>query len=111
MLQVAKLVALALCILTLYALLGDAFFVPGAGWQERLIDALGMLGLAGSVCLASGLLFEIPDRKFDPEPIRLRETLPVRLFFWAVGLMGVLFVLSWFLAEYFVPTIWKNQPY
>jgi len=25
--------------------------------------------------------------------------------------MAVMFLLSWFLAEYFVPMIWKNQPY
>lgn len=112
MLQIAKFLALALSILSLYALLGHAFFVPGSGWGDRLLDGLAMLGLAASVCFASGFIFEIPDRKFDPEPSpRLTQTLPVRLFFWAVGLMAVLFVASWFLAEYFVPMIWKNQPY
>lgn len=111
MLQVAKLLSLMLSILSLYALLGHAFFVPGSGWQDRLLDGLGMLGLAASVCFASGLIFEIPDRRFDPEPITLTQTLPVRLFFWAVGLIAILFVLSWFLATDFVPMIWKNQPY
>jgi hypothetical protein len=43
--------------------------------------------------------------------LRLTQTLPVRLFFWAVGLMAVLFVVSWFLAVDFVPMIWKNQAY
>jgi len=112
MVQVAKLLSLMLSILSLYALLGHAFFVPGSGWGDRLLDGLGMLGLAASICFASGLIFEIPDRKFDPEPSpRLTQTLPVRLFFWGVGLMAVLFVLSWFLASYFVPMIWKNQPH
>lgn len=112
MLPLAKFFALALSILSLYALLGHAFFIPGNSWQDRLVGALGMLGLAASVCFASGLIFEIPDRKFDPEPSpHLTQTLPVRLFFWAVGLMAVLFVLSWFLATDFVPMIWKNQPY
>ncbi len=112
MLQIAKLVALALSILSLYALLVHAFFVPGSPWGDRLLDALAMLGLTASICFASGLIFEIPDRKFDPEPLpRLTHTLPVRLFFWGVGLMAVMFLLSWFLAEYFVPMIWKNQPY
>lgn len=112
MLPLAKFLALALSILSLCALLGHAFFVPGAGWQDRLLDGLGMLGLAASVCFASGLIFEIPDRKFDAEPrVPLTHTLPVRLFFWAAGIMAVTFAVSWFLAVDFVPMIWKNQQY
>jgi hypothetical protein len=112
MLPIAKFAALALSILSLYLLLLHAFFVPGSPWADRLLDGLGTLGLAGGVCFASGFLFEIPDRKFDPEPTpSLLRTLPVRLFFWGAGVMVVMFVLSWFLAEYFVPMIWKNQPY
>lgn len=111
MIQIAKFIALALSILSLCALLGHAFFVPGSGWQDRLLDSLSMLGLAASVCFASGLIFEIPDRKFDPEPTTpLLRTLPVRLFFWAAGLMTVLFLLSWFLADDFMPLIWRNNP-
>jgi hypothetical protein len=112
MLQIAKLLALALSILSLCALAGHAFFVPGSPWQDRLLDGLAMLGLTASICFASGMIFEIPDRKFDPEPSTpLSHTLPVRLFYWGVSLMAVMFLLSWFLAEYFVPMIWKNQPY
>jgi hypothetical protein len=112
MLPIAKFLALTLSILSLCALLVHAFFIPGADWHDRLVDGLGMLGLAASVCFASGLIFEIPDRKFDPEPSPpLTHTLPVRLFFWAASLMAVIFVLSWFLAVDFVPMIWKNQPY
>ncbi|MGC2637174.1 MAG: hypothetical protein WA294_08330 [Acidobacteriaceae bacterium] len=112
MLPLAKFLALTLSILSLCALLAHAFFVPGADWHDRLVDGLGMLGLAASICFASGLIFEIPDRKFDPEPTPpLTHTLPVRLFFWAASLMAVIFVLSWFLAADFVPLIWKNQPY
>lgn len=111
MLPLLKFVALTLSILSLCALLTHAFFVPGAGWEDRLLDGLGMLGLAASVCFASGLIFEIPNRRFDPEPTpALTHTLPVQLFFWAVGLMAILFVMSWFLAVDFVPMIWKNQP-
>jgi len=112
MLPLVKFAALTLSILSLCALMGHAFFVPGAAWQDRLLDALGMLGLSASVCLLSGLIFEIPDRKFDPGPaVPLTRTLPVRLFFWAAGIMAVIFVVSWFLAVDFVPMIWKNQPY
>jgi hypothetical protein len=112
MVQIAKFLALMLSILSLYVVLGHAFFVPGRGWEDRLVDGLSMLGMAASVCFASGLVFEIPDRKFDPEPTPpLLRTLPVQLFFWAAGLMAVLFVVSWFLAVDYLPLIWKNQPY
>jgi hypothetical protein len=111
MLQIAKFLALTVSMLSLCAVLGDAFFIPGAGWGDRLVDACAMAGLAGSVCFASGLLFEIPERQFDPEPTpHLLQTLPVRLFFWAVGVMAVLFVLSWFLAVDFAPLLWRNLP-
>jgi len=112
MVPVAKLVALTLSILSLCLLMAHAFFVPGSPWGDRLLDGLGTLGLAGGICFAAGMLFEIPNRKFDPEPTPpLMRTLPVRLFFWGAGLMAVMFLLSWFLVQYFVPTIWKNQPY
>jgi hypothetical protein len=39
------------------------------------------------------------------------RTLPVRLYFWALAGMTVLFVLSWYLEEYYVPLIWRNQPH
>ena len=112
MLPIAKFVAMALSILSLCLLMTHAFFVPGSLWADRLLDALGVLGLSGGVCFASGFLFEIPNRKFDPEPTPpLLRTLPVRLFFWGSGIIALMFLLSWFLAEYFVPMIWKNQPY
>ena len=112
MLQIAKFFGLSGSILSLCLLMGHAFFIPGSGWEDRLLSGLATLGLAGSVCFASGLLFEIPNRKFDPEPVPpLLDTLPVRLFLWGVSLMAVMFLLSWFLATDFVPLIWKNQPY
>lgn len=112
MVPIAKLIALTLSILSLCALAGHAFFVPGSPWEDRLLDAFAMLGLSASICFASGLVFEIPNRKFDPEPTpHLIQTLPVRLFFWGAGLIAVMFLLSWFLAGHFVPMIWKNQPY
>jgi hypothetical protein len=112
MLPLVKFVALALSILSLCALMGHAFFVPGTAWEDRLIDGLGMMGLAAAICFASGLIFEIPNRKFDPEPTpSLIQTLPVRLFLWAVPVMAVVFVVSWFLAADFVPMIWKNRPF
>ena len=112
MLPVAKFLALVLSILSLCLSLGHAFFIPGASWDHRLIDGLALLVASGCICFAGGLIFEIPERKFDPEPTpRLTHTLPVRLFFWAAGLMAVVFAVSWFLAVDYLPMIWKNQPY
>ena len=112
MLPVAKFFGLAASILSLCVLMGHAFFVPGSPWHDRLFSALVLLGLSACICFAAGLLFEIPERKFDPEPTpRLTQTLPVRLFFRAAGLMAVLFAVSWFLAVDYVPLIWKNQPW
>lgn len=112
MLPIAKFLALASSIFSLGVVMGHAFFVPGSPWGDRLVSALILLGLSGCICFAAGLIFELPERKFDPEPTPpLIGTLPVRLFFWAAGLMAVIFALSWFLAVDFVPMIWKNQPY
>ncbi len=112
MVPIAKFLALASSIISLWVLMGHAFFVPGSEWGDRLASGLILLGLSGCVCFAAGLIFELPERKFDPEPTPpLIHTLPVRLFFWAAALMAVLFVVSWFLAVDYAPVIWRNQPY
>lgn len=112
MIPLVKFAALLASILSLCGFLGDTFFIPGSSWHDRLMGGIAMLVLSGCVCFASGIVFELPDRQFDPEPpVPLTQTLPVRLFFWTVALMAVIFVLSWFLAVDFVPHIWKNQPY
>ena len=112
MVTIAKFLALASSMLSLAVLMEHAFFVPGSPWADRLVSALILLGLSACVCFAAGLIFELPDRKFDPEPTpRLTQTLPVRLFFWAAGLMVVIFAVSWFLAVDYMPMIWKNQPH
>ncbi len=112
MVTIAKFLALTSSILSLGVLMGHAFFTPGSAWDDRLIDALILMGLSACVCFAAGLIFELPERKFDPEPTpRLTQTLPVQLFFWAVGLMAAIFAVSWFLAVDYVPMIWKNQPH
>jgi len=107
LLEIGKAASLLMSILSLCALLESAFLVPGARWEERLIGSLLWIGLAACVCFASGLLF----RSAEPEPAPVTRTLPVRLFFWALAGMAVLFVVSWYLEEYYVPLIWRNQPH
>jgi hypothetical protein len=107
LLEIGKGVSLLMSILSLCALLESAFLAPGTRWEERLIGSLLRIALAGCVCFASGLLFQ----SAEPEPASVTRTLPVKLFFWALAGMAVLFVLSWYLEEYYVPLIWKNQPH
>ena len=94
-------------ILSLYALLESAFLTPAARWEDRLATSLVRVVLAGCVCFASGLVFRWEEHSAAP----VTRTLPVRLFFWALAGMAVLFVLSWYLEEYYVPLLWRNQPH
>jgi hypothetical protein len=111
LLEIGQVVSLLLSILSLGALLTSAFFVPGSHWEDRLLDSLGRIVLAGCVCFASGLLFTAPGYR-DPEAgSDIMRTLPVKLFFWALLGMVLLFILSWYLEEYYVPLLWKNQPH
>jgi hypothetical protein len=111
LLEIGKLVSLLLSILSLDAVLASAFFMPGAGWDERLLNSLLRIVLAGCVCFASGLLFNARGHEDAGAGSDILRTLPVRLFFWALAGMALLFALSWYLEEYYVPMIWKNQPH
>lgn len=121
LIEIGKLVSLLLSILSLDALLTSAFFVPGSHWDERLLNSLARVVLAGCVCFASGLLFNRPEQhdplQRDPghgdseATSDIMRTLPVRLFLWGLLGMALLFVLSWYLEAYYIPMIWKNQPY
>lgn len=111
LLEIGKAVSLLMSILSLCALLESAFLVPGARWDERLVGSLLRIALAGCVCFASGLIFQWTGRSAEPEPAPVTRTLPVRLFFWALVGMTVLFIASWYLEECYVPLIWRNQPH
>ena len=107
LLEVGKALSFFMSILSLYALLVSAFFVPGSRWEERLVGSLLRIGLAACVCFASGLLFRETERGGPP----VTGTLPVRLFLWALAGMALLFFLSWYLEQYYVPLLWRNQPH
>lgn len=110
LLEIGKVVALIFSLLSLYMVMLSGFFVPGSHWQDRLALALGRIVLAAVVCFLSGLLF-CPLAELRADPLRrLLATLPVRLFFWSLSAMALLFLLSWYLEEYYVPLLWKNQP-
>jgi hypothetical protein len=110
LLDLAKAIALALSILSLYPVMMSAFFVPGTRWQDRLVLSLLKIVLAACVCFASGFLFALRPRVTIRTFSSIFGTLPVRLFFLAMMAMAVLFLVSWYLEEYYVPLLWRNQP-
>jgi hypothetical protein len=111
LLEVGKALSFLISILSLCALLESAFFVPGSRWEERLVSSLLRIALAGCVCFASGLIFQSAGRSVEHIEAPVTRTLPVRLYFWALAGMALLFFLSWYLEEYYVPLIWRNQPH
>jgi len=103
LLELAKPLSFFLAMLSLYPVLVSAFFVPGSHWQERLTLALLRVLLAGSVGFASGLFFAWPSGANAGSQQSLLATLPVRMFLWAMAGMAILFAVSWYLEEYYVP--------
>ncbi len=128
LLEIARPVALLLCILSLCCVFHSAFLIQASDLEQRIWSSLELLSIAAAICLVSGLIFREPleasdDRLEvewrawrqrwkelegwkDPEqasPERLMETLPMRLFCWGAGLMVVLFVAAWYLETYVIP--------
>jgi hypothetical protein len=106
LLDLARAISLAFSILSLYALLNSAFFLPATRWEERLVASVARVGLAVCVCLISGILFRFQAR---PE-VPLTRTLPVRLLIWTLVGAAAFFALGWYLDRYYVPQLWRNQP-
>lgn len=100
LLDLARALSFFLSILSLYWMTFSAFFVPGSRWQERLTLALLRLAFAACVCFFSGLLFSWRSRPSRRPPESVISTLPVQLFFWALAVVTVLFISSWYLASY-----------
>jgi hypothetical protein len=104
LLELTRALSFFLSILSLFPVLGSAFFVPGSHWQERLAMSLMYVALAVCLCFASGLLFAWPSPA-NPHGQSLTSTLPVRMLLCALGGMAVLFAISWYLEEYYVPLL------
>jgi hypothetical protein len=105
LLELARPLSFFLSMLSLYPVLTSAFFVPGSRWEERLEMALLRVVLAACFCFSSGLLYAWHSRTDPAASEPLLATLPVRLFFWAIAGMAILFVLSWWLDAYYVPML------
>lgn len=99
MLELAKMIAFLVSILSLYWAAISAFFLPGAGWEERLWMTGFNLLAAAAICFYSGMVFSWPSRTNPTAFQRITATLPVRLFLWATSGIAVFFLLSWYLAD------------
>ena len=100
--EIAKPASLVLCIVSLYAVFHGAFLHPDGDLEQKIWDSLGRLALAAGISLVSGLIFREGIAVQTGHPARLRTMLPMQLFFWASGLMLILFIVSWYLETYCV---------
>jgi hypothetical protein len=107
LLEIAKPVALALCLLSLFAVFHTLFFTiedphlllqPHKAFDDRIIDSILLLALSAGISLFSGLIFR--EAEHNPHS-SLATTLPLLIFYWAAGTMLVLFVLAWFLETHY----------
>src|SRR5882757_4116386 len=90
LLEITKPIALMLCMLSLCAVFYAAFLVPASDLEQRSWQSLILLSLAAGICLTSGMIFRESKQA-------VMRTLPIQMFCWAVCLMMILFVLSWYL--------------
>jgi hypothetical protein len=110
LLEIARPLSFFVSMFALYPVVVGAFFVPGSHWQDRLILALARMGLAGCLALVSGILYSRPWL-YEDGMHKLMTALPVRIYLWTILGVGIMFLLSWYLEEFYVPYLWKNLPY
>ena len=101
-LELAKFASLLLGILSLDALLHTAFLEPGRNVEQQLLPSLQMLLLAGAVCLGSGYIFRIWQQKAGQRKATIAGSLPMLIFWWAGGVIALLFFFSWLVERYFL---------
>lgn len=100
LLEVAKPVALLLCLLSLCAVFHTAFLIPASNLHQTIFDSLELLSLAAGISLISGLIFRESAQETSADNKRLMSTLPIQVFYWASGTMLLLFVCCWYLENY-----------
>lgn len=108
-LELAKFASLLLSIVSLDVLFHTAFLEPGSNLKQCLLPSLQMLLLTAAVCLASGCIFRLWERKAEP-PGRhdgsVARSLPMLIFWWGAGSMALLFALAWLLKRYYLG-LWR----
>jgi hypothetical protein len=99
LLELARPVALLLCILSLYAVFHTAFLVPAAGFEQTIWSSLQLLAVAAGISLIGGLIFLEPMPEERPSRTRLVATLPMQLFCWTSIAILALFIAAWYLGS------------
>jgi hypothetical protein len=108
LLEFAKLAALLLCMLSLYAIFRTLFlsienpqpiFQPPQILANRLLQVFLLISLSAAISLLGAVIF----REAEPSPHpSLASTLPLRVFSWATSIMLTLFVLARFLETHYI---------
>lgn len=112
LLELARPVALLLCILSLYAVFHTAFLVPGTGLEQTIWNSLQLLAVAAGISLIGGLIFQEQPSQEQPSGARvapmpgerlngtrLIATLPMQLFCWTSIAILALFIAAWYLGS------------
>ena len=106
--EFAKLAALLLCILSLYAIFRTLFFSVESPrpilqspqvFTNRVLSALRLISLSAAISFLGAVIFR--EAEPDPHP-SLASTLPLQVFSWSTSIMLVLFFLAWFLETHYV---------
>jgi hypothetical protein len=98
-LELARPTSLLASMISLLAVMHSAFFGSETDFHRRIYDSLAMLLLAAGIALVAGMLFERDcGVTGDSGPVlAVFRSFPVRVFFWASGLMLALFLLAWWI--------------
>ncbi|MCU1251130.1 MAG: hypothetical protein JWQ49_4159 [Edaphobacter sp.] len=108
--EFAKLAALLLCMLSLYAIFRTLFLSvenprpilqSPQVFTNRALSALRLISLSAAISFLGAIIFR--EAEPDPHP-SLASTLPLQVFSWATSIMLVLFFLAWFLETHYVFT-------
>jgi hypothetical protein len=95
--ELAKPVALLLCLLSLCGVFHTAFLIPASDLHQTIWDSLELLSLAAGISLVGGLIFRESAPESFADSTRLASTLPIQVFCWAAGTMFLLFLCTWYL--------------
>jgi hypothetical protein len=103
LLELGKFVSLLLSILCLYAVFHTAFLTRVDEFHEHILPVLRMFVLAAAACWSSGWIFHRWEQKAGAEHSRIAGTFPVKIFWWASAGFLILFALSWFIEDFYLP--------
>lgn len=100
LIEVAKPVALLLCLLSLCTVFHTAFLVPASDLHQTILDSLELLSMAAGISVIGGLIFRESMQDFPDDRRRLIATSPVQVFCWASSIMLLLFLCCWYLESH-----------